>query len=236
MTSADSTDGAQTFLRAFSDPDVVARFTDGPRRFVPGLDGLHRMTGVLLAERAPDHAKVLVLGAGGGLELSALAEAHPSWSFVGVDPSPLMLRLAERTLGSDMSRVELVEGYIHHAPAGPFDAATCLLTLHFLSAAERLRTVRAIHDRLRPGAPFVAAHGCLPQQPAQRALWLDRYAGYAVASGTDPGQARTMRATVDASVNMLSPAEDETLLRDGGFRDASLFYTAFTWHGWIGHA
>jgi tRNA (cmo5U34)-methyltransferase len=234
--STDGTDGAQTFLRAFSDPDVVARYTDGPRRFVPGLDGLHRMTGVLLAERAPVQARVLVLGAGGGLELNALAEAHPSWSFVGVDPSAEMLRLAERTLGANVKRVELIEGYIHDAPPGPFDAATCLLTLHFLSAAERVRTVRAIHDRLRPGAAFVAAHGCLPQQAAQRALWLDRYAAYAVASGTDPEQARTMRATVDASVNMLSPAEDEAILRDGGFRDACLFYAAFTWHGWIGHA
>jgi len=234
--SVDCTDGAQTFLRAFSDPDVVARYTEGPRRVVPGLDGLHRMTGVLLAEQAPDHAKVLVLGAGGGLELKALAEAYPSWSFVGVDPSSQMLRLAERTLGSNMSRVELVEGYIHHAPAGPFDAATCLLTLHFLSAQERLRTVRAIHERLRAGAPFVAAHGCLPQEPAQRALWLDRYAAYAVASGIDPEQAKTMRATVDVSVNMLSPDEDEAILRGGGFGDACLFYAAFTWHGWIGHA
>ena len=234
--SADSTDGAQTFLRAFSDPDFVARYADGPRRVVPGLEGLHRMTGVLLAERAPDHARVLVLGAGGGLELNALAEAQPSWRFVGVDPSAEMLRLAERTLGSNMSRAELVQGTIDDAPAGLFDAATCLLTLHFLSAAERLRTVRAIHDRLRPGAPFVAAHACLPHEPTQRALWLDRYAAYGVASGIAPEQAETMRATVDASVNMLSPAEDEAILRDGGFRDACLFYTAFTWHGWIGHA
>lgn len=234
--SVESTDGAQTFLRGFSDPDVVARYTDGPRRVVPGLDGLHRMLGVLLAERAPDNAKVLVLGAGGGLELNALAEAHPSWTFVGVDPSPLMLRLAERTVGSNMSRVELVEGTIFDAPSGPFDAAACLLTLHFLAAAERLKTVRAIHERLRPGAPFVAAHGCLPQEPARRALWLDRYAAYAVASGTDPEQAKTMRAAVAANVSMISPAEDEAILRDGGFGDACLFYTAFTWHGWIGHA
>ncbi|CCE06075.1 Methyltransferase type 12 [Bradyrhizobium sp. STM 3843] len=233
---AEITDGAQVFLRAFSDPEIVARYTDGPRRFVPGLDGLHRMTAVVLGEQAPAQAKVLVLGAGGGLELSALAEAHPSWSFVGVDPSAQMLRLAERTLGSRMGRVELIEGYIDDAPAGPFDAATCLLTLHFLSAPERLRTVRAIHQRLRPGAPFVAAHSCLPQEPAQRALWLDRYAAYAVASGVDAEQAKTMRKTVEAGVNMLSPEQDEAILRDGGFHDASRFFAAFTWQGWIGHA
>jgi tRNA (cmo5U34)-methyltransferase len=233
---ADIADGAQQFMRAFSDPAFVARYTEGPRRVVPGLDGLHRMTAVLLAERAPEHARVLVLGAGGGLELNALAEAHPSWTFVGVDPASQMLQLAKRTLGARMNQVELIEGTIDDAPAGPFDAATCLLTLHFLAAPERLRTVRAVHDRLRPGAPFVVAHGCLPNEPAERALWLDRYAAYAGASGTDPEHARTMRATVEVSVNMLSPEEDEAILRDGGFRNARRFFAALTWQGWIGHA
>jgi len=80
-------DGARHFLSMFSDPQAVARYADGPRRYVPGLADLHRMTGILLAERAPRDARVLVLGAGGGLELKALAEAWPDWSFVGVDPS-----------------------------------------------------------------------------------------------------------------------------------------------------
>jgi tRNA (cmo5U34)-methyltransferase len=56
-------------LKAYSDPDAVANYADGPRRFVPGLSDLHRMTGLLLAERVPENARVLVLGAGGGLEL-----------------------------------------------------------------------------------------------------------------------------------------------------------------------
>lgn len=73
----DSANGANHFLKTFSDPDAVARYAEGPKRFVPGLDGLHRMTGVLLAEKAPRIARVLVLGAGGGLELKALADAHP---------------------------------------------------------------------------------------------------------------------------------------------------------------
>ncbi|CAO3379208.1 class I SAM-dependent methyltransferase [Azospirillum argentinense] len=232
----DSANGANLFLKSFSDPDAVARYTEGPKRFVPGLDGLHRMTGVLLAEEAPRIARVLVLGAGGGLELKALADAHPHWRFVGVDPAAEMLRLAERTLGPHMDRVELVEGYIDDAPEGPFDAATCLLTLHFLAASERERTVRQIHRRLVPGAPFVAAHGSFPQRPAERGLWLDRYAAYAVASGADPEQANAARTAVEASVQMLSPEEDEAVLRNGGFTDAQLFYSAFTWRGWVAHA
>lgn len=60
IMSADTPDGARHFLDAFSDPEAVARYADGPRRFVPGFDALHRMTGILLAERVPGDATVLV--------------------------------------------------------------------------------------------------------------------------------------------------------------------------------
>jgi tRNA (cmo5U34)-methyltransferase len=229
-------DGAQHFLKAFSDPEAVAKYADGPRRYVPALADLHRMTGLLLEERAPADARVLVLGAGGGMELKALAETHPGWTFLGVDPSREMLDLAKRTLGPLSARVELVQGYIQDAPRGPFDAATCLLTLHFLDAAERLRTASEIRSRLRPGAPFVAAHGSFPQGEAARALWASRYAAFAIASGADPDQANQARAAVQSSANMLSPEQDESILREAGFPDVSLFFAAFTWRGWVAHA
>ena len=234
--STEVQDGAQHFLSFFSDPEAVARYAEGPPRFVPGFDALHRMTSILLAERAGADAKVLVLGAGGGLELKAMAQAHPGWRFVGVDPAEAMLNLAAGALGPLAGRVELIKGYIEDAPAGPFDAAVCLLTLHFLGEAERKRTVEEIRGRLKPGAPFVAAHGSFPQEQGERSLWLSRYADYAMASGVDAEQASSARTAVDTSVNMLSPAEDEAILRAAGFSDVSLFYAAFTWRGWVGYA
>jgi tRNA (cmo5U34)-methyltransferase len=229
-------DSAKHFLSAFSDPKAVARYAEGPRRFVPGFESLHRMTGILLAEHVPSDAAVLVLGAGGGLELKAMAEAYPAWRFVGVDPSEQMLEMAARTLGPLANRVDLVQGYIEDAPAGPFDAATCLLTLHFLKAPERQRTAQDVRRRLKPGAPFVVAHGSFPQGKDERALWMSRYAAYAIASGTDIEQANKARAAVEEGVNMISPEQDETILRNAGFADVSLFYAAFTWRGWIAHA
>jgi tRNA (cmo5U34)-methyltransferase len=220
----------------FSDPQAVARYAEGPARFVPGLVDLHRMTAILLAERAPQDARILVLGAGGGLELKAFAEAHPGWTFEGVDPAAEMLKLAARTLGPLASRVRLHEGYIDDAPEGPFDAATCLLTLHFLPPEERRRTAIEIRRRLKPGAPFVAAHASFPQEGSERALWLSRYAAFAIASGTDPDRAQNARAAVEAHLNFVAPEQDEAILRDADFSDVSLFYAAFTWRGWVAYA
>jgi tRNA (cmo5U34)-methyltransferase len=224
------------FVAAFSDPAAVARYAEGPPRFVPGFTDLHRMTGILLAERAAPDARVLVLGAGGGLELKALAEARPGWHFVGVDPAAAMLQQAERTLGALNARVQLQQGYIDDAPDGPFDAATCLLTLHFLAADERRRTAAEIHRRLKPGAPFVAAHSSFPQAASGRARWLSRYAAFAVASGADPDLTEKARGAVEAHLSLLDPEQDAQVLREAGFRDVELFYAAFTWRGWVGYA
>ncbi len=227
---------AQELLAPFSDPDAVARYAEGPPRFVPGFADLHKMTGILLAEHAPANARVLVLGAGGGLELKALAQAHPGWSFDGVDPAPEMLKLAMRTLGPLASRARLHEGIIDDAPDGPFDAAVCLLTLHFLPREERQRTVAQIRRRLRPGAPLVVAHSSFPQGDGERDRWLSRYAAFAVASGADATQTEKMRAAVKAHLSLYDPEDDEAILREAGFRNVTMFYAAFTWRGWVANA
>ena len=223
-------------LTPFSDPVAVARYADGPPRFVPGFADLHRMAAVLLAEHAPRNAKVLVLGGGGGLELRAFAEAQPEWTFDGVDPAAEMLKLAERTLGLLGARVRLHHGYIDGAPEGPFDAAACLLTLHFLEPEERRRTASEIRRRLKPGAPFVVAHSSCPEGDSERALWLSRYAAFAVASGVTSDLAENARASVERNLNLLSPEQDEAILRDAGFSNVTPFYTAFTWRGWVANA
>ena len=226
------TDGNQAFLEMFLDRERVAGYAEGPPRFMPGMEAVHRMTSILLSEHAPAAAHVLVLGAGGGLELRALAEAQPGWRFTGVDPAGPMLDLARLAMGPDAGRADLVQGYIEDAPPGPFDAATCLLTLHFLGREDRVRTLSEMRRRMKPGAPLVVAHSSFPQEEPARGRWLSRYAAYAVASGADPAQVEQARAAVSASLVLLRPDEDEACLRDAGFSDVETFYAAFTWRGW----
>jgi tRNA (cmo5U34)-methyltransferase len=212
----------------FSDPRAVSRYAEGAPRNVPGYSAMQRMTTLLLAERVPEDGRVLVLGAGGGLELKVFAEAHPNWAFDGVDPSAEMLKLAERTLGPLAARATLHQGYIADAPIGPFDGASCLLTLHFLSLDERQRATAEVRRRLKPGAPFVVAHFCIPQSD-ERAVWLSRFATFA---SIDRGQA----AVIDSRLTILSPEQDEAILREAGFSNVSLFYAGFTFRGWVGYA
>lgn len=221
---------------AFAHSDAVANYAEGPKRNVPGYSGILPMTRILLAERVPPQGRVLVVGAGGGLEIEDLAQAHPGWTVDGVDPSGPMLELAAQRLGSLLHRVALHEAYVQDAPAGPFDGATCLLTFHFVPRAERLPMAREIHRRLRPGAPFVAAHLSVEDGEGERALWMDRHAAFLTASGSNPRQAAATRAKMEQELSILSPAQDEAILRDAGFRDVRLFYVGFTFRGWVAYA
>lgn len=221
--------------KPFADPEAVARYAEGPPRIVPGFADMQRMAAILLAEQAGPDAHVLVLGAGGGLELKAFAEARPGWRFTGIDPSAEMLALARSTLGPLTERIDLHHGYIDTAPQGPFDAATALLTFHFISPDDRRQTLAALRSRLKPGAPLVLVHLSMPDGEPARTRWFERYAAFATSSGT-PIKPETARAAMDARLTILSPEEDKAMLREAGFSDVELFYAAFAFRGWVARA
>ena len=140
-----------------------------------------------------------------------------------------------RVLGPLEASVELRQGYIDAAPAGPFDGATCLLTLHFLKRDERLRTLREICRRLKSGAAFVMAHHSVPED-GDFARWFARSVAFAGGSGAAVARASASAATMAERLPVLSAAEDEAILREAGFSDVGLFYAGFSFRGWIARA
>jgi tRNA (cmo5U34)-methyltransferase len=223
-----------TAANPFADPANVASYGDGPPRLVPGFADMQRMASILLAEAAPADGQILVLGAGGGLELAAFASAQPGWRLTGVDPSAAMLDIARQTLGAQAHRADLVCGTVESAPPGPFDGATCILTMPFIGPDNRLPTLRALRQRLRPGARFVMAHHSFPRGPDDDALWMGRFAAFAARSGIALPPER--REEMLAKLTILSPSAEEDLLHQAGFRDISLFYAALAFRGWVATA
>lgn len=223
----------------FVDPDRVARYIEhGPPAFTPGHAGLLQMAGVLLAERTPSHADILVVGAGGGLETRHLAQTQPGWRFCGVDPAPAMLDLAKAVAGPAAGdRLTLIEGIVADAPQGPFDAATCILVIGMLpddgAKAALLAQTRA---RLKPGAPFILVDQCLDRAAPDFPRRLDRYTAYARASGVPEDVLDGARAYIAGLTTMVTPERNEALLRQAGFEDLEVFYMAMAWRGWIAYA
>lgn len=218
------------------DAQAARHYAEGPPRQVPGFAGLHRMMNLLLAETLPDSAHILVLGAGGGLELKAMADFRPNWRFSGVDPSADMLGLARQITADHAPRIDLTEGYIEVAPEGPYDAATSLLTFHFIPREKRLETLREIRRRLKPGAPFILAHISFPQTEPERSTWIARHVAFGQADDIDPATAAKARDAIGTRLTILAPDEEETMLAEAGFAGITPFYAAFSFRGWIAYA
>lgn len=219
----------------YEDPEIVRRYAQGPTAFVPAYEHMQRMAAQLIRERIGRTGNVLVLGAGGGLELEAFASLSPQWTFVGVDPAEEMLKAAkDRVLQAGVSeRVDWHHGYIFDAPPGPFDAATCLLTLHFVpDDGAREQTLREIRQRLKPGAPFVLVDLCIDLASPDAAIALNRYREFALESGADLERVETTCGRLVNVLKLVSAARDEALLGIAGFSQVELFYAGLSWRGW----
>ncbi len=215
---------------------VPHHYLEGPPRQVPGLDGLHRMAGMLLAEAMPEDGRLLVLGAGGGMEIRTLAAMQAGWHFEGVDPSADMLALAREVTAPCADRVFLREGTIEAASAGPFDGAICLLTFHFIAREERARVLAALRARLKPGAPLVLAHISFSQNEPERMQWIGRHAGYPDGRAAEGQKLQAAVEAMTSRLTILPPEDDVAMLEAAGFERVTLFYAALSFRGWVAYA
>lgn len=99
-----------------------------------------------------------------------------------------------------------------------------------------------IWRRLKPGAQLVVAHLSVADGDGaggecgagERDLWLSRYAAFQVASDVAPEHAVRELDKVAAELAVLTPEEDEAVLREAGFGVVQMFYVGFTFRGWVG--
>lgn len=189
----------------FTDPAVVASYARDARRNVPGLDDLHRMVMLLPAEKAPEAAHILVIGAGGGMETRAMAEAQPTWRLTGVDSSPAMLDLARDVVSPYADRVDVIEGTILQVLEGSFGGATCLLTFHRFDLTGRLRTLEQIRHRLKRDASLVVVEHTAPGPDSER--WMTLSAAFRDRHAPDWSKAQAAGRMMIERLPLLTPAE-----------------------------
>lgn len=201
-------------------------------RILPIKDTLHLLLRWHLAG-LPDHARVLVVGAGTGAEARFLAPLYPGWRFTLVDPSEAMLEVARRhaTAEGFADRCTFHPGLVSSVEDGRFDAASSVLVSHFLtSAADRQAYYAEIAARLAPGGLLFEAALCAdtdhPTFGALMDLWL------AVAGMPDDRRA-SFRAAFGKGLAAHGPAEVEGMLAGAGFTAPAQCFQAAIVRGWI---
>jgi tRNA threonylcarbamoyl adenosine modification protein (Sua5/YciO/YrdC/YwlC family) len=115
---------------------------------------------------APASARILDLGTGTGETAARLLARHPDATLVGIDESEAMLGAARERL-VDRARVELLVGRLQDPlPAGPFDLVASALSVHHLSAGEKIDLFERVRAVLTPGGRFVLGDVVIPEDPS----------------------------------------------------------------------
>ncbi len=220
----------------FADINNARRYASGsPRAFFPGMSVMHTLTAQLIGESTPTDGSVLVVGAGGGLEIAAWSELEPAWRFIAVEPSPEMIQAGRENLIARSNQVEWVEAYIQDAPEGPFDAATCLLTLHLIpDDGSKLESLREIRKRLKPGGMFAVVDNCFERNDPAVERVLDRFIEHARRSGiVDQELLEMVRQNNKEKGESVCAVRELELLEQAGFESIELYFAALSWRGWI---
>lgn len=191
---------------------------------VPGYIALHQTSAAWLKAVLPPDARVLVLGAGTGAEVLALAQQNPHWHITALEPSGDMLALARaKCAAAQRHNVAFVHGYTADLPAGaPFDAALCLLVMHFIdTTAGKQQFLNQAAAQLAAGAPLLLCD-LMQGHDTERAAMVH----YAIGQGLPESQGEALRRRLQTEFFALGEAELAALARQAGFRQPELYFRA----------
>jgi tRNA (cmo5U34)-methyltransferase len=236
MTTVERTSGAGSARSHFDGPRS-SHYDHKIRASIPGYEALHAMAHDFLRQELPETARILVVGAGTGMELLTLGVAHPGWRFTATDLSSDMLAIGKANVEAAGlgGRVEFHLGQAHDLPDAPtYDAATSILISHFIQPREeRGLFFRSIASRVRAGGPLISAEIVGDREDPAFGHFLAVWKGHYGAAGIPAAEVEEDFARTAATVSFIPEQELTALLAESGFRDIRRFFQALLFGGWV---
>lgn len=208
-------------------------------QFIPGRQAIFAIVEASFLELLPQGAaRILVVGAGGGEEILRLGANNPDWTFVGVDTYQPMVELARRRLAETPAgaRSQVHATRIEDLDETDFDAATCILTAHFVpDDGAKLTFFKAIRSRLKPGAPLAIVDGVGVAGEARTELLRRIWKRHAIRNGVGEEIAES-NAENFRKVAVVSEERQESLLTSAGFERLTPIFRGLSIKGWLAFA
>ena len=206
------------------------------RLVIPGYRTLFPLVGALIDPDLPRNGRVLVVGAGTGIELVTFKRIRPDLRLHGVDPSRPMLELARRRV-AEAGATEGVSyqlGYASDvAPTPRFDAATLINVLHFVpDDGSKAALISDIARRLRPGGVFVLfdLHGNPGSE--EHELYLPAWHRYWKVRGMAEEDRRAFDDRIRHGIHFAPATRVVQLAREAGFTEPRRFFKGLLYGGW----
>jgi len=221
-------------------PVNVEEYDKSIRLFCGAYEEMFKLTHCYLRAKLPKQARILIVGAGTGMEISEFAPLNPGWSFCGVDPSADMLSLARKNFcEKNLScEIELRKGYVHDLKDEEvFDAATCILVMHFLKDdGTKLALLESICKHLKRGAPFVLIDGFGEPGSVDFEEIKVAWKNYPIISGVPSEMVENVfNEVIMKMIQFVPESRIMELLETAGFTRVSKYFSGFLYGGWMGY-
>jgi len=228
-------------IEAFSTPEKVAAYDAGMELMHPNRSKMVEVALEILSLEADARLTALELGAGTGYFTARFMEAYPRAKVIAIDGAEAMLELAKARLGERAANVDFRAGDFRDLRAlvparESVDVAYSSYALHHLDRQEKTGLVRDVLTLLRPGGWFVNAD-IIVSEAAEvegrfqqlRVEGIVRRAGGADQRFADHETARRYLDEMEArdGDQPLTLAEELRVLREGGLRDAAVYWLEY---------
>jgi len=200
-------------------------------RLVPGYELLHQVTNAQLKATLKDNAHILVVGAGTGKEVLALAALNPTWQFTAQDISSDMLAIAKQEFEEQgiSERVNVIEGELDKLSTKA-DAALCLLVMHFLEDdGSKKQLLKNIKANLNKGANLFISDLMKPETDFEREAQITVCADLGL---SDAGQAYTAQ-NLESEFYPLDRMRLSELLNECKYGIPKLYFKALGFSGYV---
>lgn len=181
----------------------------------------------------PTDARLLVVGAGTGQEVIALAKVFPQWHFTLVEPASAMMDICMEKINAHRlaDRCEFHQGYLDTLPeTKPFHAATSILVSQFIKdTQERENFFCSISDRLLPNGLLVNADLAGDMTSA----WFEEvFKVWRTVLDIKPEAAENVKQQWQNNLAFAPVSEVAETIAAGGFETPVLFFQALFIHAW----
>ncbi|TMP16520.1 class I SAM-dependent methyltransferase [Pseudoalteromonas sp. S2893] len=211
--------------------EQATHYNDRITRLVPGYELLHQLTNAQLKATLKDNAHILVVGAGTGKEILAIAALNPTWQFTAQDTSSDMLAIAKQAFEEHgiAKRVNVIEGELDKLSTKA-DAALCLLVMHFLKDdGSKKQLLKNIKANLNKGANLFISDLMKPETDFEREAQITVCADLGL---SDAGQAYTAQ-NLDSEFYPLDRMRFSELLNECKYGIPKLYFKALGFSGYV---
>jgi tRNA (cmo5U34)-methyltransferase len=212
-------------------------------KLVIGQKGGYDSLATVLNMELQKQSDILIIGGGGGKEISTLQKYSDTWNFTVIDPSGKMLKFAEYWIEKENvgQKTKLLKGYLSDFDfkESSFDAITCMAVFHYIEKSDRQDILNQIKKVLKPNGLFIWSVAVKPDTEKDFDYFKRMYRQFPTQNGIESNMVDNIIHTLENDYKMLTSKEEFEMIKESGFKDrieifSSLFFKTYV-VGYSGH-